>query len=246
MTTRGGRGCASPPMPLPTGNIINTSDIFSVLSSPNSNSTTTCLPGPEPSIFVIIGASVGGAAVLLALCLMILLILDRRRYRRQVSQFNKSIAFNIDPFNEKRITPQMIHYDSSSVPQTTLLQPSTINSSFVSRHLKAPSDMPDDDDDLLLPPTITRTLSGRHLRAPADVPADLNSRCSTVSTASYYPSVYEMETKVPLPALIAQSLNSPRGLPASPRDGSRGNVSRSTSRATSRAPSRATSKRSID
>lgn len=89
---------------------------------------------------------------------------------------------------------------------------------------------------LLQPPTITRSLSGRHLRAPSDVPADLNSRCSTVSTESYYPSVYEREPKKPLPALIASSLNH-RGshkLPTSPRDGLRVNLSRATSRTTSK------------
>jgi hypothetical protein len=221
-------------MSLPAGNTIitNTSDIL-------PSSSTTCLPGPQPSIFAIIGASAGGAAVLLALCLMILLILDRRRYRRQVSHFNKSVSFKTDSYKEKRTTPR----DSYAVSQPSLLQPSTITRSFTSRHLRPPSDTPDDDDDLLLPPTITRTLSGRHLRAPADVPADLNSRCSTVSAESYYPSVYETETKVPPLAVIAPSLG-PRGLPASPRDGYKGNISRSTSRATSRAPSRANSNRS--
>ena len=92
---------------------------------------------------------------------------------------------------------------------------------------------------LLHSPTINRSLSGRHLRAPSDVPADLNSRCSTVSTESFYPSMYEREPDPPPPPLITQSLNI-RGsfkLPASPRDGPRGNISR--------APSRATSKRSI-
>ena len=237
-------GCASPPMSLPAGNnTINASDVFSIFPSLSSNST--CLPGPQPSIFAIVGASVGGAVVLLALCLIILLILDRRRYRREVSQFNKSVSFNIDPYNEKRITPQVIHLsDSSTVSRPSPLQPSTITRSFTSRHIRPPSDI---SDDVLLPPvTINRSLSGRHLRAPSDVPADLNSRCSTVSTESYYPSMYETETKVPLPAVIAQSLG-PRGLPASPRDGVTvgGNISRSTSRATSRAPSRATSKRSI-
>lgn len=229
-------------MPLSAGNNISTSDIISPLPSPSSNST--CLPGPRPSIFAIIGASVGGAAVLLALCLAILLILDRRRYRREVSQFNKSVSFNINPYNEKRIGPQVIQLDNSpTISRPTLLQPSTITRSFTSRHLDPPSDT--DDEDLLPPVTIGRSLSGRHLRAPSDVPADLNSRCSTVSTVSYYPSVYEAETKFPLPAVIAPSLG-PRGLPASPRDGIGGNISRSTSRATSRAPSRATSKRSID
>ena len=87
----------------------------------------------------------------------------------------------------------------------------------------------------LLPPTITRSLSNRHLRAPSDVPADLNSRCSTVSSESYYPSVYEKEPKDPLPAVSLNhtfSLNH-RGsykLPATPRDGLRGNVSRVTSK----------------
>ena len=229
-------------MTLPAGNNINSSDI--VLPSPSSSST--CLPGPQPSIFAIIGASVGGVAVLLALFLMILLILDRRRFRRHVSQCDKSASFtNIDSYNEKRITSQVIDIGNSSTdPQPSrpsLLQPFTIIRSFTSRHLRAPSDIP--DDELLLPPSIAR-----HLRAPADVPADLNSRCSTVSSESYYPSVYETETKVPLPAVIAQPLStlSPRGLPSSPRDALRGNVSRSSSRATSRAPSRATSKRSID
>jgi hypothetical protein len=205
-------------------NIISTSDI-------HPSPSTTCLHGPQPSIFAIIGASVGGAAVLLSLCLMTLLIRDRRRHRREVSQFNKSVSFNIDPYNEKRIAPQMIHLGhSSTVRQSSLLQPSTITKSFTSRHLKAPSYIPDDEP--LLPLTITRTLSGRHLRAPSDVPADLNSRCSTVSSESFYPSVYETETKLPLPAVIAQSL-SPRGLPASPRHGVGGNVSRAPSRATS-------------
>ena len=83
-------------------------------------------------------------------------------------------------------------------------------------------------------PTITRSLSNRHLRAPSDVPADLNSRCSTVSTESFYPSVCETEAKNPPSSVNTPSL---RGLPATPRDGLRGNISR--------APSRATSKRSI-
>lgn len=234
-------------MSLPDGsnNTTSTSDI------PFPSSNTTCLPGPQPSIFAIIGASAGGAAVLLALCLMILLILDRRRYH-QDSHFNlnKSDSFNNDSYNEKRTTAR----DSYAVSQRlslrpsvrpSLLQPSTITRSFTSRHLRPPSDIQEDDDDLLLPPTITRTPSGRHLRAPADVPADLNSRCSTVSTAeSYYTSVYDRETKVPPLAVIAPSLG-PRGLPASPRDGYKGSVSRSTSRSTSRAPSIANSNRSL-
>ena len=224
---------------------------------------------------------------------MVLFILDRRRYRRQVTRSNKSVPFSTDFFNEKGITPQVIrlgdsyptglvkapvdssdlssengYYDkislaswsqvvpehqyfppfseaklpqrpsnpfppdspnSFTVPQPTLLQPSTIIRSFTSRH-RAPSNIP---DELLLPPTISRSLSGRHLRAPSDVPADLSSRCSTVSSESYYPSISETETKVPLPAVIAQSL-SPRGLPSSPRDGLRGNISRENSRATSK------------
>lgn len=219
-------------MSLPDGNnSTNTSDV------PSPSSITTCLPGPQPSIFAIIGASAGGAAVLLALCLMILLVLDRRRYR-YVSQFNKSDSSNKDSYNEKRTTIR----DSYAVSQKpSLLQPSTITRSFTSRHLRPPSEIPEDDD-LLLPPTITRTLSGRHLRAPADVPADLNSRCSTVSSESYYPSMFVRETKVPPIAVIAPSLG-PRGLPASPRDGYKGSVSRSTSRS-SRAPSRANSNRS--
>ena len=223
-------------MTLPAGNNINISDIVSesVLPSPSGSpsSSSTCLPGPQPSIFAIIGASVGGVAFLLAFFLMILLILDRRRYRRQVSQFNKSVSFNKDSYDEKRITPQVIDFGDSSIDsKPSLLQPITISrsESFTTRHLRAPSDIP--DDEVLLPPSITR-----HLRAPADVPADLNSRCSTVSSESYYPAVNEIETKVPLPAVIAQPL-SPRGLPTSPRDASRGNISRSSSRATSRAPS---------
>ena len=228
-------GCASPPMSFLAGN--NNTDTSDVPPFPSSN--TTCLPGHQPNVFAIIGASAGAAAVLLALCLMILLVLDRRRYRHKVSQFNKSVSFNIDPYNEKLITPR----DSYTVSRP-LLQSSTITrSSFISRHLRPPSESDIHDDDLLLPPSITRTPSGRHLRAPEDVPADLNSRCSTVSSESYYPSAHETETKVPLPAVIAQSLGS-RGLPASPRD-VYGNTSRSTSRATSRAPSRANSNRSI-
>ena len=52
-------------------NIINTSKIFAV-------------------IIAIVGASVGGAAVLFGICLTIFLIRDHRRYRRELSRFDKS------------------------------------------------------------------------------------------------------------------------------------------------------------
>jgi hypothetical protein len=225
----------------------------------------------------IIAASVGGAAVLLAICLTIFFIRDRRRYQRQLTQIDKSVSSRTDSHNEKGTFPQMIllgntspseyattpvdtfdlpsekgYYDKISLaswsqPAEDRYSPPLSEAKQSLRrpatHL-SPNSSTVPQRTLLQSPTINRSLSGRHLRAPSDVPADLNSRCSTVSSESYYPSMFERETKVPPLAVIAPSLG-PRGLPASPRDAYKGSVSRSTSRSTSRAPSRANSNRSI-
>ena len=221
-------------------------------------------------IIAIIGASVGGAAVLLGICLTIFFIRDHRRYQRQLTQTDKSVSSGTDSRNEKGIFPQMILLGNTSPSEYTTTPVDTFDLSsekgYYDKISLASWSQPAEDRyspplsevkqssrrpathlspisstipqrTLLHSPTINRSLSGRHLRAPSDVPADLNSRCSTVSTESFYPSVYERELDPP-PALIIQSLNH-RGsfLPTSPRDGPRGNISR--------APSRATSKRSI-
>lgn len=179
----------------------------------------------------------------------------------QVTQFDRSISSDTDFHNEKD-TPQVILLDSSyptkfvktpvdtsdqssekgyydkisleswsqAVPEDQYSPPPLSEEKQLPRHLaNRLSTVP---QPTLHPPPITRSLSSRHLRAPSDVPADLNSRCSTVSSESYYPSVYEREPKYPLPAVTTQSLNH-RGsykLPATPRDGFRGNISRATSK----------------
>ena len=286
-------GCLSPNLTMGSNSTASSASGISTASSTSSNTSsgTSALTHRFASLYqvcfgsewnsrliTIIGASVGGAAVLLAFCLTILFILDRRRYRRQVNQVKKSVSFSTDFFSEKGSSQVTrlgdsyptefvkIHVDTSdlsslkgyydkislaswsqavpehqyspplsdaklpkrpmnpfppdspdsfTIPQPSLLQPCTITRPFTSRHSEAPSDIP---DDLLPPPMFTRSLSGRHLRAPSDVPADLNSRCSIVSSGSYYPSVAETETKVRFPAVFPQSLI-PRVLLASPRKG---------------------------
>lgn len=245
--------------------------LFSLPGKPTSNCQVYFGSEWSARNVAIIGASVGGAAILLGICLTILYIRDHRR----LTQFDKSVSSGTNSHNEKGTTSQVIHlgntsptgfvkspidtfdlssegyYDKISLASWSQAQgipqhqyspplPEAKQSPQRPADRLSPNSSTVPQPTLPPPPTIARSLSGRHLRAPSDVPADLNSRCSTVSTESFYPSIYpSVNEREALPALNTQSLNH-RGsfkLPTSPRDGPRGNISR--------APSRATSKRSI-
>lgn len=180
----------------------------------------------------------------------------------QFNKSNRSFSSVTDSHNEKGTNPQVIlldspyptgfvktpvdnsdlssekgYYDKISLASWSRVVPEEYSPLSESKQPQRPANhfSPDSptvpERTLQHPPTITRSLSSRHLRAPSDVPADLTSRCSTVSTESFYPSVYETEAKNTPPSVNTPSL---RGLPATPRDGLRGNISRATSRATSK------------
>ena len=249
--------------------------LFSLPGKPTSNCQVYFGSEWSARNVAIIGASVGGTAVLLAACLAIFFIRDRRRLQCQLTQFDSSVSSGTDSHNEKDTAPHVIllgntsptgfvkspvdtfdlssegYYDKISLASWSEAQaiPEDQHSPLSEEAKQLPqrpashlshnsSTVP--QPTLLEPPTITRSLSNRHLRAPSDVPADLNSRCSTVSAESFYPSVYpsdEREPPPPLPALIiTQSLDSKGSLklPASPRDGLRGYISRSRPRPASK------------